>query len=130
MKKLNKLNYNDIFDGVEFSFKNFIGFYKSGYVTLYYKNKDSYINTFMTYSKNITKIKEEIKNEIKKHDIQYLLYAPVNSLKDNGFNSDDLERLISYVNLRNNENKKHEKINKYLMNEIKEYFIFRLVRKY
>lgn len=129
MKKLNKLNYNDIFDGVHFSFKNFIGFYKNGYVTLYYKNEDNYINTFMTYSNNIEKIKMEIKAEIKKHDIKTLLNFSIDSLKNNGFNDDDIEKIVSYVKLQNDENEKHTKINNYLKNEIKEYFIFRLVRK-
>lgn len=129
MKQLNKLNYNDIFDGVNFSYKNFIGFYKNGYVTLYYKNKDNYINTFMTYSNNIEKIKNEIKNEIKKHDIKSLINYSIDSLKNNGFNADEIEKLYSYVKLENDKNKEHKEINKYLMNEIKEYFIFRLVRK-
>jgi hypothetical protein len=130
MKKLNKLNYNDIFDGVNFSYKNFIGFYKNGYVTLYYKNKDSYINTFMTYSNNIEKIKNEVKNEIKKHDIKELLKMSIDTIKNNtSITDEEIEKLYSYVKLENDKNKEHKKINKYLMNEIKEYFIFRLVRK-
>lgn len=130
MKQLNKLNYNDIFDGVNFSFKKFIGFYKNGYVTLYYKNKDNYINTFMTYSNNITKIKAEIKAEIKKHDIKELLKMSIDTIKNNiSITDEEIEKLYSYVKLENDKNKEHEKINKYLMNEIKEYFIFRLVRK-
>jgi hypothetical protein len=83
----------------------------------------------MTYSNNITKIKAEIKAEIKKHDIKELLNFSIDSLKNNGFSSDEIEKMTSYVNLKNDENKKHKDINEYLMNEIKEYFIFRLVRK-
>lgn len=130
MKQLNKLNYNDIFDGVEFSYYDFIGFYKCGYVTLYYKNKDNYINTFMTYSSNISKIKAEIKAEIKKHDIKELLKMSIDTIKNNtSITDEEIEKLYSYVKLDNDKNKEHEKINKYLMNEIKDYFIFRLVRK-
>ena len=145
MKKLNELNYNDIFNGSEFSYKDFIGFYKGGYVTLYYKNKNNYINTFMTYSNNIAKIKAEIKREIKKHDIKELLNFSIDSLKNNGFNSEDIEKINSYVNIQyeNKENEKmleyleneikkykeYKKLNNYLENEIKEHFIYRIVRK-
>ena len=126
MKKLNVLNYDDIFSGCNFAYKNFSGYYKSGYVTLYYKN--DYINTFMTYSNNIAKIKNEIKTEIKKHDIKELLNFSIDFLKNN-FRDSDIEKIYSYVKLQNDSNNEHEKINKYLMNEIKEYFIYRLVRK-
>lgn len=126
MKKLDTLNYNDLSSGCNFAYKNFSGYYKNGYVTLYYDN--DYINTFMTYSNNIGKIKNEIKTEIKKHDIKELLNFSIDFLKNN-FSDSDIEKIYSYVNLQNDKNNEHKKINKYLINEIKEYFIYRLVRK-
>ena len=129
MKKLNQLSFYNDFIGspCKASYKkDFSFFHSNGYVTLYYKDK--YINTFMLYSNSWNKIKNEIKSEIKKHDIKELLNFSIDFLKNN-FNDDDIEKIYSYCKLQNDKNKEHEKINKYLMNEIKEYFIYRLVRK-
>lgn len=132
MKTLNEMTLNDILGGcgVHCKYKDFIILYCRGYVTLYYKNKDNYINSFMTYSNNIGKIKNEIKNEIKKHDIKSLLNVSIDTLKNcYGFKNDDIEHIASYYNIMNDKNKKHKKVNEYLLNEIKEHFIFRLVRR-
>ena len=126
MKTLNALNYDDILGiGTTAKYKNFTFDYSHGYVTLYYKG--NYINTFMTYSNAIGKIKKEIKNEIAEHDIEELLKMPLDTLR-NFLSDSDIEKIISYNRLKNDTNKKHIKINKYLMNEIKEHFIYRLVR--
>ena len=131
MKTLNTLSFYNDFIGIpcKASYKkDFTFFHSCGYVTLYYKNQ--YIDTFMIYNNySWHKIKNEIKNNINKHDIKNLLLTPIYKLYDMGFSYDEIEKIDSYCKLQNDKNKKHEKINKYLMNEIKEYFIFRLVRK-
>ena len=127
MKTLNALTYDDILGiGTSAKYKKFTLDYSHGYVTLYYNKK--YINTFMTYSNAIGKIKKEIKNEIAEHDINELLKMSLDTLH-NFLNDSEIEKIVTYNTLRNDTDKKHAEVNKYLMNEIKEYFIFRLVRK-
>ena len=130
MKTLNKLSFYNDFIGLQCEAKykkDFSFFHSSGYVTLYYKNQ--YIDTFMIYSNSWEKIKKELKDGINMHDIKSLLNYSIDKLYKMGFSSDEIEKIASYINLQWDTEKKHEKINKYLMNEIKEYFIFRLVRK-
>jgi regulator of replication initiation timing len=126
MKTLNALNYDDILGiGATAKYKSFTFDYSHGYVTLYYKG--DYINTFMTYSNAIGKIKKEIKSEIAEHDINELLKMSLDTLH-NFLSDSDIEKITAYNRLKNDTDRKHAKINKYLMNEIKEYFIYRLVR--
>lgn len=127
MKTLNKITFDDICGiGTSGKYKQFTFDYSHGYVTLYYKG--NYINTFMTYSNTIGKIKNEIKNEIAEHDINELLKMSLDTLH-NFLTDEEIEKIVAYEKLKNDTDKKHGKINKYLMNEIKEYFIYRLVRK-
>lgn len=127
LKTLNQLTFDDICGiGTKAKYKQFILTYSNGYVTLYYKNK--YINTFMTYSNAIGEIKKEIKEEIAEHDINELLKMSLDTLH-NFLTDKEIEKIIAYEKLKNDTDKKHGKINKFLMNEIKEYFIYRLVRK-
>lgn len=124
MKKLNTLNYDDILQNVTMAkYKQFTVTYSNSYVNLYYKGVC--INTFMTHSKNISKIKTEIKNEIKKHDINELTKMSLDYLKT-FLSSISIEKIISYNNLKND---KMNKINKILINDIKEYFIYRIINK-
>lgn len=130
METLNTLSFYNDFIGIpcKASYKkDFQFFHSNGYITLYYKNK--YIDTFMLYSNSWDKIKNEIKNNINKHDIKSLMNYSIDTLYSMGFSSDEIEKIASYIKIKNDTEKKHKKINKYLMNEIKEYFIFRLVRK-
>lgn len=130
MKTLNTLSFYNDFIGIpcKASYKkDFSFFHSNGYVTLYYKNK--YIDTFMLYSNSWEKIKNEIKNSINKHDITSLLNYSIDTLYSMGFTYDEIEKLSSYIKIKDDTEKNHKKINEYLLNEIKEYFIFRLVRK-
>ena len=124
MKKLNTLNYDDILLNVTMAkYKQFAVTYSNSYVNIYYKGVC--INTFMTYSKNISKIKTEIKNEIKKHDINELSKMSLDYLKTFLSNM-SIEKITAYNNLKND---KMDKINKILINDIKEYFIYRIINK-
>lgn len=130
MKTLNTLSFYDDFIGIpcEASYKkDFTFFHSNGYVTLYYKGK--YIDTFMLYSNSWNKIKNELKNGINTHDIKSLLNYSIDKLYNMGFSTDEIEKISSYIRIKNDTEKKHKEVNKYLLNEIKEYFIFRLVRK-
>lgn len=130
MKTLNTLSFYNDFIGMSCKAsykKDFTFFHSNGYVTLYYKNK--YIDTFMLYNDSWNKIKNEIKNNINKHDIKNLLNYSIDKLYNMGFSNDEIEKISSYIKIQNDTEKKHVKINNYLLNEIKEYFIFRLVRK-
>lgn len=125
MKTLNTINYNDLFSGcgVTCKYKKFTILIHNGYFTIKYNNRE--IDCGCLYSNAIGKIKTEVKNIMNQHDIKYLLTLSIDDLKNNGFSSDDIEKLFSYEKLKNDTDRKHAKINKYLMNEIKEYFIYR-----
>ena len=127
MKTLNTINYDDLFGGCGCicTYKGFTILIHNGYFTIKYNNHE--INGGCLYSNTIGKIKNEIKNICNMHDIKALLNVPIDTLKNRyGFNADDIEHIASYYNIKNDTKKEHAKVNKYLLNEIKEYFIFRL----
>lgn len=128
MKTLNTITLNDILSGgaVNCKYRGFTVLYHNGNVSIYYKNK--YINGFIITSKNISEIKTRITKEIKKHDIKCLLRMSHDDLHS-FLSSDEIEKLYSYCKISDDKNTKHKEINKYLLNEIKEYFIYRLVRQ-
>ena len=128
MKTLNKITLNDILSGgaVNCKYKGFIILYHNGNVSIYFKTK--YINGFIVTSKNISEIKTRITREVKKHDIKCLLKMSLDDL--NSFlSSSEIEKIYSYCRISNDKNIEHKQINKYLLHEIKEYFIFRLVKQ-
>ena len=124
MKTLNAINYDDLYSGcgVTCKYNKFTILIHNGYFTIYY-NKHV-IDAGCLYSNAIGKIKEEIKNEIAEHDINKLLKMSLDTLH-NFLKDSEIEKIVAYNNLKNDTDKKHAKVNKYLMNEIKEYFIFR-----
>lgn len=126
MKTLNNINYNDLYSGcgVTCKYSKFTILIHNGYFTIKYNNH--VINDGCLYSNTTGKIKNEIKNIVNRHDIKHLLSVSIDTLKNSGFSSDDIEKLFSYEKLKNDTDRKHKKINSYLMNEIKEYFIFRI----
>lgn len=128
MKTLNKITLDDVCKGINASYKkDFTIYYIYGNCRLFYKN--NYIDSFCIYSKTVQGIKKEIKKNIAFHDIHELLKMPIDYIKSNSsIKSDSIEKLYSYCVLKNDTDRKHKKLNEYLLNEIKEYFIYRLVR--
>lgn len=129
MMKLNGLTSNDIYNGngIKCSYKDFDILLHNYNVTISYKNK--FINSFIVSCSTVKAIKNEIKKELNKHDIKTLCNMTLDELRT-FLNSDEIEKINSYVKIKYYDNdKKHKDINNYLLNEIKEYFIFRLVRR-
>ena len=130
MKTLNTINYDDLYSGcgVTCKYKGFIVSIHNGYYTIEYNKQE--IDCGCLYSNTIGEIKKELKNEVNHHDIKALCNMSINTLKNGfGFKTKDIEKIDSYVNIKYyNACKNDKKLEKYLLNEIKEYFIFRLVR--
>lgn len=128
MKILNEITLNDILSSsaVNCKYRGFTVLYHNGNVSIYFKTK--YINGFIITSKNISEIKKCISKEVKKHDIKCLLRMSFDDL--NSFlSSSEIEKIYAYCKITNDKNIEHKQINKYLLHEIKEYFIFRLVQQ-
>ena len=121
MKTLNNITYNDLYSacGATCTYKNFTVLIQNGYYTI--KLNKKYVDGGCLYSNTIGKIKNEIKNEIKKHNINDLLKMSIDTLR--AFLSfDEIEKLSSYIKVKNST--VYDKATKaYLMNEIREYFI-------
>lgn len=124
MKTLNELTFNDISSGdvINAKYRGFDILYHNGNISIYYKNK--YINGLILKSNNISEIKTCIANEIKKHDIKCLLRMSHDDLHS-FLSSDEIEKLYSYCRISEDKDTEHKKINKFLLKEIKEYFIYR-----
>lgn len=122
MKKLNNITFNDLLCcGFEATYKNFKIKYCNSNVNIFYNDK--LISGFICTSRKVYELKNCIKNEIKKHSINDLLKMSVDTLKT-FLNDNEIEKLTSYAILKNSTvYNKTDKL--YLMNEIKEYFIYR-----
>lgn len=124
--KLNEIKTDNLFKPINCTYKGIDIFVNGEYVTLKYKNK--FIDSFVCHYNNIKELKTLLKMNVNRHDIKALCKMPYNEIKT-FLKASEIERLNSYFNLKHEKPiaKANKELNKYLLNEIKEYFIFRLV---
>lgn len=128
VKNLNAVTFDNFCEGFETTFKKIKVVYQNGYCNLFYDGKS--INTFMPSVSSLAELKKSIRYFVNLHCVDFLKNQSVAFLKKE-FSEKGVNKIMSYCFLSHALKIKSYK-NKndvvYLMNEIKNYFIFRLCK--
>lgn len=126
VKNLNAVTFDDSCEGFETTLKKIKVVYQNGYCNLFYAGKN--INTFLPSRSSLAELKKSIRYFVNLHCVDFLKNQSVDFLKNQSI---DFDKIIAYCNLAHhlkNKTYKNKSDIIYLMNEIKNYFIFRLCK--